>query len=160
MRKFSKALSLNIYILTYNYIIFRERELFSIFRIFVFLGVQVNIIVTRWNKIQRKKNSRRGGIIELFFSRNELKTRLNNWDQKEDLIDRYESLFFSKYTIEKKKKKYFLERIEKGIFIFKCLFSFQTRLCHQWGRRRRVRRVYSRIFAFCPWRSSSISNSR
>jgi len=38
------------------------------------------------------------------------------------------------------------------------LFLFQTRLYHRWGLRRRVRKVYSRIFGFCPWRSSSISN--
>jgi len=38
------------------------------------------------------------------------------------------------------------------------LFLFQTRLYHRWGLRRRVRKVYSRIFDFCPWRNSSISN--
>ena len=65
MRKFSKALSLNIYILTYNYIIFRERELFSIFRIFVFLGVQVNIIEAI--KKNTKKEFKEGGNNWIIF---------------------------------------------------------------------------------------------
>jgi len=38
------------------------------------------------------------------------------------------------------------------------LFLFQTRLCHRWGPRHRVRRVYSRTSVCCPWRSSSISS--
>ena len=42
-----------------NYIIFRERELFSIFRIFVFLGVQVNIIEAI--KKNTKKEFKEGG---------------------------------------------------------------------------------------------------